>query len=175
MAHSFENECECDVAQPAPDTVFGFARRLKCCFPTYHLVIIPLETSAHVFTVNRLATFAAPIDMQYLFISIFVLSNLLNFSSQMGSAKGDIRELTIQKNANTGIALASIEFFLQETEDNKEQEEHYAPEIQGGAIVGQFSELLWKVVQTLVSGQNGGLSRAQIHTKLFLFLHNIRI
>jgi hypothetical protein len=170
-----KNDSLSDVEQSAPDTVFGFSRRLNRRFPTCQLVIIPLKIPAYALTLYRLVTFAKPIDMQYLFLSIFVLSNLLNFSSQMGSAKGDFRELTIQKNANAGISLASIEFFLQETEDTKEHEEHDSPEIQGGAIVGQFSELSWKVVQTLVSGQNGGPSSAQIHTKLFLFLHNIRI
>jgi hypothetical protein len=122
-----------------------------------------------------LVTFAKPIDMQYLFLSIFLLSNLLNFSSQMGSAKGDFRELTIDKKAISGIALTWVEFILEETEDNKEQEEHDSPEIQGGALMGPFTGLLYEVVQTLVCGQNGGISRTHVHKKIFLFLHNIRI
>ena len=122
-----------------------------------------------------MVTFAEPIDMQYLFISIFVLSNLLNFSSQMGSAKGDGKELTIEKKAISGIALASVEFFLEETEDNKEQEEHDSPEIHSGALPGPFAGYVYGVVRTLVSSQNDGISRAHLQTKIFLFLHNIRI
>ncbi len=175
MAQSFENECACNIAQRAHDIVFDFTRWLNRPFPTCQLVIIPLETPAYVLTLYRLVTFAEPIDMQYLFISIFVLSNLLNFSSQMGSAKSEGKELTIEKKAISGIALASVEFFLEETEDNKEQEEHDSPEIQSGALPGPFTGLFYGVVRTLVSNQNDEISGAHLHTKIFLFLHNIRI
>ncbi|HPI09666.1 MAG TPA: hypothetical protein PLK63_01430 [Catalimonadaceae bacterium] len=113
--------------------------------------------------------------MQYLFISIFVLSNLLNFSMQMESAKGESRGFTIRKQASSGMAIASVEFFLEETEDNKEQEEHDSPEIQGGALQGQLTGFTHKVVQILGSGQDGGESNLFIYKKLFLFLHNMRI
>jgi hypothetical protein len=113
--------------------------------------------------------------MQYLFISIFVLSNLLNFSTQMGSSKGVTKGLTVRKKASSGIAVASVEFFLEETEDNKEQEEHDSPEIQGGAFHGQLSGFVNRAVRILDSSQIGGITKTLILNKIFLFLHNLRI
>ena len=113
--------------------------------------------------------------MQYLFISIFVLSNLLNFSMQMESAKGDSKELAIRKQVTSGIAFASVEFFLEESEDNKEQEEHDSPEIQGGTILKEFRGFIHKGVQILGFCQEGWESNLFVYKKLFLFLHNMRI
>lgn len=93
----------------------------------------------------------------------------------MESVKVEIRGLTIQNQASSGIAIASVEFFLEETEDNKEQEEHDSPEIQGSALQGQFAGFIHKVIQVMGSGRSGGQSYLFIYKKIFLFLHNMRI
>lgn len=122
-----------------------------------------------------MVTFAKQNVMQYLFISIFVLSNLLNFSTQMGCLKGDQKGQTIRKKVNSGIAAASVEFILEETEDNKEQEEHDSPDIHGGSFQGLLTGFTRNVIQFLGSYQTSGISDTCVPAKIFLLLHNIRI
>jgi len=122
-----------------------------------------------------MVTFAQLVTMQYFFISIFLLSNLLNFSTQIGDQPGVGKGKHILKKSTTGNPVGVIGFCIEESEGSEVQEENEHPENQQDFIHFNFPN--FRVCRLFIFDPIGTsrILSGYLSKKLYLILLNIRI
>ncbi len=112
--------------------------------------------------------------MHYLFVFIFILSNLLNFSGRMGITEEGVPFREVLKKVSSGLPGGPVFFFLEEEEiDNSDKDEEPVWEGDLSSANSPFVNFSFAVVfKPLYLIRKGKVGSA---IPLFLLLRNFRL